>query len=285
LNGTRRVIAAIAAVFGALAIVPAAASAETVAMGSTLGHAAAPNGELCTNCLGVQRSQVGGNAPLPLTSPVNGTVTSWSVRTGDVGAVYNLRILTPTGAAYLGSGTSPDLTVPMGTTDSVLTNPVSVPIKLGDAIGVNVNVGHGLPSWPDNVSADVVGYATPPFADGASAGTTDIPGHELLLQATITFCRVPGVVGQTEAAAIAAIAAAGCTSTSTVQLLQLRGIKKGFSKKKKKRIRAANAALRANEGKVLGQSIAADATATPGTQVTLSVDHVVKPMKKKKKKH
>jgi hypothetical protein len=281
---SRRFIAASLVALGGLVVAPAAASADTVAIGSTLGHAAAPNGELCSNCVGVQRSQVGGNSPLPLTSPVNGSVTSWSVRSSDVGAVYNLRILTPSGTGYVGSGTSPALTVPTAT-DSVLPSSVSLPIKQGDAIGVQVNALHSLPSWPDNVTSDVVGYATPPFADGASANATDIPGHELLLQATIAFCRVPGVVGQTQTAATAAITAATCTSTTTKQLLRLKAIKKNFSKKKKKKIKKANAAKRAQNGKVISQSLAADTTAAPGTSVGLKVGQVVKPKKKKKKKH
>src|SRR5438874_109561 len=102
-------VAAIALAGSSLA--PAVAGAATATIGSTLGHAAAPNGELCTNCVGVQRSQAGGNSPLPLTSPANGTVTSWSVRSSDLGAVYNLRILTPSGTGYVGNGTSPAFTV------------------------------------------------------------------------------------------------------------------------------------------------------------------------------
>ena len=189
-------IAGAIAALGGLAISPAAASADTVTLGSPLGHASAPNGELCTNCVGVQRSLAGGsgreamNPPLPLLSPVNGTVTAWSVRTSDVGAVYNFRVLRPSGPSVAGAGTGPAVTVPAGTTDSVLTNPVALPIKQGDAIGVSVNVGHGLPSWPDNMPGDIVGYA-PPLPDGASTPATDVFGHELLVQATVQFCNVP----------------------------------------------------------------------------------------------
>src|SRR4051794_7933846 len=186
-------------VFGACLTVAAAtfsavASADTVKIGSTLGHAANPNGELCTNCVGVQRAQVGGNSPQPLISPANGLVTQWAVRTSDPGAIYNLRILRPaTNTSYTGAGTGPAVAVPAGTTDSVLINTISVPIKQGDAIGVSVNAGHELPSWPDNVSADVVGYL-PPLVDGTSSGnTTDNSGHELLIQATVSFCNVPNV--------------------------------------------------------------------------------------------
>jgi hypothetical protein len=230
------------------------ASADTVQIGSTLGHAAAaPNGELCTNCVGVYRTQAGGNSPLPLTSPANGTVTSWSVRTGDVGAIYNLRVLRPgarAGAtAYTGAGTSPTVTVPTGTTDTVLANTVSLPIKQGDAIGVAVSPGHGLPSWPDNVTADVVGY-TPPFADGASSGnTTDIPGHELLIQATVQFCNVPSLKKLKTKPAKQVLRAHDC----------LPKVKKSHVKKNKFR------------GKVVKQKTAPGTTAAPGTVVPIVI--------------
>jgi hypothetical protein len=279
-------IAGLALTAAALA---AGASADTVKIGSTLGHAENMGGELCSVCTGVQRSQVGGNTPLPLTSPANGVVTSWAVRTSDVGAVYNLRILSPAGAAaYAGAGTSPAITVPLGTTDSVLVSAVSMPIEQGDAIGASAGPsGHDLPSWPDNVNADVLGYA-PVFVDGGPAATTtNIPGHELLIQATVKFCNVPNVVGQTQAAATAAIAAADCTSTATTLKLPLRVIKKTFSKKKKKKkTKAANKKLRAQNGLVLSQGSAPGTTAAPpGPAVALIVGEVVKPPKKKKKKH
>jgi hypothetical protein len=235
----------------AVAVFAAPASADTVQIGSALGHAAAaPNGELCTNCVGVQRSQAGGNSPLPLSSPANGTVTTWAVRTGDIGAVYNLRVLRPLGSsAYTGEGTSPAVTVPAGTTDSVLNNGVSLPIKQGDAIGVAVSPGHGLPSWPDNVNADVVGY-TPPFADGASSGnTTDIPGHELLIQATVRFCNVPSLKRLKTKPAKRALRAHDC----------LPKVKRSRVKKNKFR------------GRVLKQKVAAGTTATPGTIVPIVI--------------
>ena len=243
-----RVLAASLAACAGLAIASAPASADTVTLGSTLGHASAPNGELCTNCVGLQRLQAGGNAPLPLISPANGTVTSWSVRTSDVGAVYNFRVLRPSGASLTGSGTGPAVTVPAGTTDSVLTNPLSVAIKQGDAIGVAVNVGHGLPSWPDNIPADVVGYA-PPLPDGASTATTDIPGHELLVQATVQFCNVPTLKKLKTKPAKQALRAHDC----------LPKVKRSTVKKNK------------FSGRVLKQKTSAGTTAAPGTVVPIVI--------------
>jgi hypothetical protein len=240
----RRASAVVLVVFGGLAIGPAAASADTVTIGSTLGHASAPNGELCTNCVGVQRLLAGA----PPASPANGTVTTWSVRTSDVGAVYNFRVLRPSGTSLVGAGTGPAVTVPAGTTDSVLTNPLALPIKAGDAIGVSVNVGHGLPSWPDNIATDVVGYA-PPLADGAATPTTDIPGHELLVQATIQFCNVPTLKRLKTKPAKQALRAHDC----------LPKIKRSTVKKNK------------FAGRVLKQKTAAGTTAAPGTVVPIVI--------------
>src|SRR5690349_8401345 len=175
------------------ALLPAGSSADTIRIGSALQNP--ETGALCTNCIGVQLSQAGGILPLPLSSPVNGTVESWSVRTSEPGAIYNLRVLRPNGAIYKGVGTSPAVTAPAGTVDSILTNPVSLAIQRGDAIGVLASgLANGLPQFTTNNNGDITGYSTGNFPDGASSGQiTGIPGHELLIQATIRFCNVPNV--------------------------------------------------------------------------------------------
>jgi len=54
----------------------------------------------------------------------------------------------------------------------------------------------------------VIAYNLTGQADGATAGFTPTPGHELLLQATVKFCAVPNV--HKKVAAKQALAAADC---------------------------------------------------------------------------
>lgn len=74
-----------------------------------------------------------------LISPVNGTVTSWSFKSGS--ATPNptrLRVLRPVSAVlppvYTGAGTSAAVPAALGV---VGPNPTSLPIKAGDTIGLN----------------------------------------------------------------------------------------------------------------------------------------------------
>src|SRR5688572_9115198 len=87
---------------GALVMAPAA-SADSVNIGSTLSHPATP--ALCNGCIGVQHGASGGLSPLGFTSPADGIVTSWSVRTADTNVTYALRILRKVATtSYLSAG-------------------------------------------------------------------------------------------------------------------------------------------------------------------------------------
>ncbi len=67
---------------------PAAAAADSVKIGTSLQRAQDIYA-FCANegCVGVQRAVATGTEFLPLTSPVGGRVTSWSVRSNDDGAL------------------------------------------------------------------------------------------------------------------------------------------------------------------------------------------------------
>jgi hypothetical protein len=240
---------ATAAAIGGLALLPTGASADTVTIGSALQHPDTP--AICTNCVGVQRSQAGGNTPLSLISRVNGVVTEWAVRTSDPGATQTFRILRPAGGtSYTGAGSSSPIAVPAGTTDSTLHNAVSLPIKQGDAIGVAVSgTASGLPQFTSNNGADVIGFAAPSFPDGSSSSFFEVPGHELLLQATIQFCNVPTL-----------------KKLKTKPAKQLLRTHDCLPKVKRSRVKKEKFS-----GRVLKQKIPPGTTAAPGTVVPIVI--------------
>jgi len=229
--------------------ITAPASANTATIGSALQHPNTPS--ICSDCVGVQLGQAGGSSPLPLTSPANGTVTSWAVRSGDVGAVYTLRILRPTGGnTFTSAGTSTAPSVPGGTLDSILSHVASLPIKQGDAVGVALGpTATGLPQFTSNNPADVLGYSTIVPPDGTPVTFVPLGGHELLLQATVQFCSVPNLHKLKKVTAKQLLAAADCGVK----------VKKKVTNKKKFR------------GKVLKQKKPAGTTAAPGTVVPIVI--------------
>ncbi len=278
-------------------------SADTAIMGSKL-TSNYDGGIISAPTVSVQLSYDPATSTNPVVSPANGVITGWRVKSADDGARYTLRVLRANGVVSLVSMTNSNFTgiasvqapsaVPAGTavatpTGKIFSYPASLPIGKGDYVGLLI--GGLVDGMPQTVTSGLDknlianNFSALP-TNGAAANLLADKQHDLLLQATIKFCNVPNVVGQTQAAAAAAIAAGDCTSTATAQKLQLKAIKKTFSKKKKKRIRASNDALKTQNGLVLSQGIAPGTTAAPpGPPVALSVGDVVKPPKKKKKKH
>ena len=78
---------AFAICLSAAAVLPAVASADTA---QTREHAQTSRAvpALCTRCVAVQNGASAGLSTHPFKSPANGLVTSWSVRSGDTGAIY-----------------------------------------------------------------------------------------------------------------------------------------------------------------------------------------------------
>jgi hypothetical protein len=246
---------ALAAGLSGIGLLPVAApaSANTATVGSALTQLSQANSCL-TPCIAVQQRQVGGAGPNPLTSPANGIVTQWAMRSTD-NATFALRILRPAGTnAYTGVGTAVAPTADPGIDDRILRYSTSLPIKQGDAIGVAAVAGDsdvGVPQHttfgvPSNVVAtNALGQP----ADGATATFTPATGRELLLQATVQFCSVPNVHKLKKVAAKQALAAADCAAR----------VKKKLTNKRKFR------------GKVLKQKVPAGTTATPGTVVPIVI--------------
>ena len=228
------------------------ALANTVTIGSDLANSSDSN--TCTvPCLAVQQSQAGGSGPFSLTSPANGVVTEWAIRSSD-NVTNAFRILRSAGGnTYTGAGTALGVD-PGGAGEPTIRYTVSLPIKQGDAIGIAAVAGdsdagvpqHDTPGVTSNVWATNA-LGLPP--DGVSASFTPEAGHELLLQATVKFCAVPNVHKLKKVAAKQALAAADCGVR----------VKKKETHKRKFR------------GKVLKQKKPAGITAAPGTVVPIVI--------------
>jgi hypothetical protein len=258
-----RGIVSIALAASAALTVTGVAWANTATFGSDLAGVSDANsclgGNVLSNCTAVQLSQAGGSVPLPLTSPANGTVTEWAIRSTDQ-VTYEFRILRPAGGnSYTGAGTALGVD-PGHSGDAILRYPTSLSIQQGDAIGIGPIAGdsdagvpeHNTPGAPSNVWATTTGPPGPaksPPPDGSTAAFTPEAGHELLLQATVKFCSVPSLKHLKKVAAKQALAAADCGVK----------VKKRTTHKRKFR------------GKVLKQKTPSGTTAAPGTVVAIVI--------------
>jgi hypothetical protein len=246
----------------AMVLTPATAHAGHYTIGSNLTR---PNDSyaLCANdgCVGVQT----GIASLPSPPPpsdgsVSGAITSWSVRSGDTGALYSIRVLQPiTSNSFTARGRSQaTFAIPPGP-ETVHTFPAMLPIQPNEAIGLELGGGaSGLPMHGLSSPSDTVGYNTAGIADGSTAPFTDGAPYELLVQATITYCKVPKLIGKRAREARRLLAAADC------------GVKVIKRQKKRKRSR----------GRVLFQRSSPGVIALPSSKIAIGV--AVKPKKKKR---
>jgi hypothetical protein len=234
--------------------IAAPASANIATIGSALAVPMDVNGICLSNCVSLQQAQVGGSSPNPLSSPANGIVTQWAVRSSDSGARYSLRILRPAGPnTYTGAGTAVAPSSLPDSTDRTYRYPASLAIKQGDSIGISLggDSDAGLPqAFTNGVPANVIAnnFSGQP-ADGATAAFIPDQQHELLVQATVQFCSVPSLKRFKKTTAKQLLAAADCGVK----------VKKRVTHKRKFR------------GKVLKQKVPPGTTAAPGTVVPIVI--------------
>jgi len=173
---------AVAGVALAVAITGPTAEASALTLGSTLEH------EYEATFGGKEKTVYQQNAAgETLVVPAAGTITSWSVGSGDMGAKYELRVIRPTGESMTAAGTSEVVTVP--DSEPLVRGPfkVSLPVKAGDRIALDVIAGIGAPITTLAPMEDELNYVEDPFKDGATkkpALTMLGTNQELLLQAT-----------------------------------------------------------------------------------------------------
>jgi hypothetical protein len=169
-----------------IAVVLATASAAqgAVTIGSDLMRLESANAPGCNiPCTATNRVLGQGAAPGGLTSPANGTVTSWALR-ANAAPNIRLRILRPGGGnTYSGSGTSE----PAGFAGPGISGPIatSLPIKAGDAIGLESPNGNLI--YGSNLLGGAAFWNAPVLADGSAPRAPDggDPMAEVLVQATV----------------------------------------------------------------------------------------------------
>jgi PASTA domain len=264
----------------ALLGVAAPASADTAVMGSTLANDF-EGGISTAPTVSVQLSFDPGTSPNPVVSPANGVITGWKVKSADDGAIYTLKVLRPNGPVSLVTATNSNFSaiasvqapsaVPAGTgvgtpTGVIFSYPASLPISKGDYVGVLTGgADDHVPQKTTNGLAQnlIANNFSGLPADGAAADLLADEQHDLLLQATIQFCKVPNLKGLKRGAAVQALAAADCAAGK----VKKKKLKRSKKTKKKK-------------GKVLKQSLAPGSTAAPGTAVDLKIAGLRKKSKK-----
>lgn len=251
---------------GALAASPAA-QADTVTLGSTLqndfqgGISTAPT-------VTVQLSYDPATSTNPVVSPANGVITGWKVKSADDGALYALKVMRPNGPVSLITATNTSFAgissvpapsaVPAGTNASTPTGVIfeypgnNHPISKGDYVGLlTAGDNDDLPQFTTNgIAKNLIGnnFSALP-TDGTSADLLADEQHDLLLQATIRFCKVPNLKGKKAKAAKKALAKADCAAKISKQRVNK---KRSF-------------------GKVIKQKKKAGFTAPPGTKIPITV--------------
>jgi hypothetical protein len=191
----RLLVAALAAL--ALLVVASAAHAA-VTIGSNLTGSGADNlQQYCTatgTCTSTNLNLPAGSvAANGLTSPINGVVVLWRVKTGSTpGAPVALRVLRQGfGTNYTAKSTSAAQTLGAGSVDAqgVATFPTRLSIAAGDSVGLNIG-GNSPLVFANTPGASAVLWGSVNsfpngLADGATAPGNAESGKELLVQAVV----------------------------------------------------------------------------------------------------
>jgi hypothetical protein len=174
------VLLALAAV--AIGAFPGSAQAA-VTIGTDLGWPADESTPGCLVACTVVNTAVpaADMAPDGLASPVNGIVTGWRFKTVTAGGSVSLRVLRPAGGmSFTGVSTSA-VAVPISSAMPQGPFPTSLPIRIGDHVGLNASAGQTVIA---DTPATQLYWNSPPLADGETrTGTTG--NREPMVQAIV----------------------------------------------------------------------------------------------------
>ena len=146
-----------------------AAIADTVTVGSTTLESATPSLDDFGQGVPVFQGQSSGH--YTLSSPVAGTITSWSFRSGGSapGKTFALRVLRPAGGNWTAVSTSGPVAIPAGASGDALIGPfnTNLPVQSGDRIGLQAVDGTAVPIEQGTNGTDGVRYFSSAPADGS----------------------------------------------------------------------------------------------------------------------
>jgi hypothetical protein len=155
-------------VAGALLVAPGAGAAS-ITLGANLSDPF-PISNLCGSGCTVAYFSLAGPGGLPA-SPIDGAITSWSVKGASATPGFALRTLTKSGASFTGVATSAPQTP---ATKGIETFPVAMPIRKGEYIGINIPSGANLGQREEG---GFHAYYQPALADGATQVAAEYPGE------------------------------------------------------------------------------------------------------------
>lgn len=169
-----------------LLALPATAQA-TVTIGSSLQRAATASTGACAGAactLAISALDPDRQAQDGISSPVNGTITTWRIRTGITPGPAALRVVRPlAGGLYTSGGGTPQVTP---TADGISTYPAQLPIQQGDLIGVDCCAGSSATfftmSSPQTTRLD---FEPGPLAAGPGTAPAGSDNFEVLINADI----------------------------------------------------------------------------------------------------
>jgi hypothetical protein len=155
---------------------PATASGS-VTIGADLSQPATPSFSCVSTdrpCTWFQSAPAAGEQ---IAAPFDGTVVSWSYRSGNMGDRHQFRLVRPVGSGFTGAGTGPVTTVPDNLDAVRGPHPLQLPVKQGDILGIRSlagNAGLDIPgvigqNCLSNPTPFVSRFNTPDLADGESA--------------------------------------------------------------------------------------------------------------------
>ena len=179
-GGSRLSILSVAAVAAGLAMWPAsAAEGATVSVGSPLSAFNGQHGVSGANgtAANVLLAEPGAHA----SSPVNGTITTWHLRTITSGQ-FALRVLRPAGGSqYTGVGRAAQSVASPGPH----TFAANLPIQSGDLIGIDISDGAAVAAENANGSTYLSWF--PALLDGSPRASDSSFGGEVLLSADVQY--------------------------------------------------------------------------------------------------